>query len=115
MNKSQLLVAPDAIQYLSPDDQKYAQIYLKKEYPGIIYHSEIDSYEYRGIMFDYFKSGTRFDLNGSLNGNGSYLLIDKDDPKLWLFTYGNQEERWNDYIKTKNKWTIQNKPKSLWT
>ena len=78
MNKSQLLVAPDAIQYLSPDDQKYAQIYLKKEYPGIIYHSEIDSYEYRGIMFDYFKSGTRFDLNGSLNGNGSYLLIDKE-------------------------------------
>ena len=79
------------------NDKIEAQFILKEMYPEIIYDSITDSYEYRGYKFDYFKSGIGFP-SGSPNG---YLLVDKENSQLWLFSYGEKEDRWQDYLKNK--------------
>ena len=97
MNKSLSLVAPDAVKFLRADDKIVAQSYFQKEYPGIIYHADTDSYEYRGIMFDYFNAG----INMYGKAGNTFLLVDKDDPRLWLFNYGEKEEMLRDYLRRK--------------
>ncbi len=95
MNKTNQLAS---CVFEQPNDNIEAQQVLKKMYPEIIYDSTNDSYNYRGYKFNYFKSGIGF--GGSPNG---YLLIDPEDPKLWLFTYGEKEDRWNDYLEHKKQ------------
>ena len=86
------------------NESKEAQEYLSKMYPDIEYIESSDSFRYRGIEFDYFRSGVGFDFdNFERNGKNSYLLVDKENSKLWLFTYGDLEERWRDYLKRKNE------------
>lgn len=94
-NKTQELTIPGSS---LPSDKQEAQIVLCKMYPEIKYIESIDSYEYRGYQFDYFKAGRS--TNG---GENAYLLVDKEDERLWLFTYGDLEDRWQKYIKTKMK------------
>ncbi len=79
----------------APNDKLEAQDYFKKKYPEIVYDSTSDSYNYRGYKFDYFKSGHGFTFN-------IYLLVDKENPEIWLYSYGNLEHRWNDYLELKN-------------
>ena len=82
-----------------PEDKIHARRFLEKEYPGIVYDSSTDSYEYRGFKFDYFKSGV-----GLKNtSQDTYLLVDKEDVRLWLSSYGNKEDRWKDYLKHKER------------
>lgn len=76
--------------------------FLKELYPNIEYVKETDSFIYRGIIFDYFKAGINIFWPQKGKFSGSYLLIDPNNPmNNWLFTYGNLEERWNDFIKRK--------------
>ena len=82
----------------SSDDKIKAQKFFNKKYIGIIYDFTTDSYEYRGYKFDYFKCGLGVNpVNLSFNNQDSYMLVDKNNAQLWLFTYGDSEERWNDY------------------
>lgn len=82
-------------------DRVEAQEYFKKQYPEIKYVPDTDSFSYRGYKFDYFKSGI-----GVTGCGNSYILIDKNDSQLWLYTYGNLEDRWNDFISSKNRKAI---------
>jgi hypothetical protein len=81
--------------------------FFQKIYPGIVYHSETDSFRYRKYDFDYFKSGINIEGKGN-----SYILVSKNDGnrystsdsepfffRNWLFQHGNPEERWWDFIK----------------
>lgn len=80
-----------------PSDRSEAQIYLKNKYSSIIYDSITDSYELKGEKFDYFKSGLMFTVPSS----HSYMLISKEYNDLWLFTYGTDDEMWEQYLKNK--------------
>ena len=81
------------------DRKNQAYEYFKRLYPDIEYNSILDCFEYKGILFNYFQSGV------SLDGNDyNYMLVDKDDDRLWLFTYGDSEERWAGYLSMKNDW-----------
>jgi len=76
-------------------DKKEAFNYFSNLYPGIEYQSSTDTYRYRDLMFDYFKSGI------GINGPNTYLLVSKGYPNIWLFTYGNKENRWDEFIRRK--------------
>ena len=92
----------------------YAKMYFMNLYgeDNIIYHKEEDYYTYRGCEFTYFKSG--FSIDGD-KSKDSYLLKSRNMPYTWLFTYGNLEDRWNDYIKKYNeeKSWYESNPKDL--
>lgn len=82
-------------------NKESAKKYLTAEYPGIIYHEASDEFEYRGFRFDYFLAGISHDPLKP----GSYLLIEKGSSQ-WLFSYGDKEERWKDFldtVQTKNR------------
>lgn len=111
MNKTYALTIP-TISLLCEQlsNKNDAKEFLLTKYINAIYHEEDDFYEYRGYKFDYFMSGISF--NGSKN---SYLLVDREFNQLWLFDYGNIEDRWSDFIemrryylpKPKNKTVLQ--------
>ena len=87
---------------ISEDEESLeAREYFKDQYPGIKYIQETDSFLYRGVLFDYFKSGYKlFWKKGDEGFSGSYLLVDpRNYINHWLFCYGNSEERWSDYIR----------------
>ena len=94
MNKTNVLAISA---FEEKNDYIEAQQVLKELYPDIEYVQSTDSFKYRGYEFDYFKSG--ISLNG---GKNSYMLVDKANVKLWLFTYGDLEKRWKDFVKNKN-------------
>lgn len=90
-----------------------SQKYFASLYPGVKYIKESDSFEYRGLILDYFKSGIRIPyLSKEENGfTGSYLLVDPENYRNnWLFTYGPPEEMWNNFYK---KYQDYRKPKEI--
>ncbi len=98
----------------SPEQKNEAQEVLAKEYPGIIYNHEDDTYTYRGYKFDYFLSGISFDRTIP---NG-YLLVDPEDSQNWLFSFGDREERWKQHIEKRahsNKKVENKEKKSFWS
>ena len=81
---------------------------IQETYPGSKYLSDIDSFEYRGVLFDYFRAGR------CPAGDG-YMLVDKEFPsRCWVFTYGEPDIMWKNYLDSKalNK-RIANPPKGL--
>lgn len=81
-----------------PEDKILAQKYFKDLYgDDIDYLEESDSYLYRGIEFDYFKSGIPI----CASVGPTFLLVDKEYYYLWVFTYGDKEEMWEDYCRIK--------------
>jgi hypothetical protein len=93
MNKTNQLAA---FVFEAPSDSTEAQENIPQTYPGAFYRKETDSFGYRGIMFDYFKSGIH-----PTNGN-SYTLVDKKFDRCWVFTYGNPDEMFEKYIESVN-------------
>lgn len=103
MNKTNQIAA---LSFEEKEDRLLAQKYFKNLYgDDIDYLAESDSYFYRGIEFDYFKSGIPLDKDGE----PSFLLVDKERSWLWVYTYGDQEERWEDYCSVKY-WTLEERP-----
>ena len=96
MNKTSDIVAPSIFLQTKGDKQEVID-YLSEEYPGIRYILETDSFEYRGIEFDYFCSGIGMKEDKIYH---TYLLIDKKQYyNNWLFAYGDKEERWKEFLK----------------
>lgn len=94
--------------------------YLTHEYQGIIYNETTDVFEYRGFSFNYFLAGISLQIGERSSDKeltGSYLLIEKDTGQ-WLFSYGDKEERWRDFLESiKSKSEIQTyykRSKTLW-
>lgn len=103
--------------YCPETESAEAQIYFANLYPGIQYIKESDSFLYRGILFDYFKSGIIFPI-GTKNEQGltgSYLLVDPENyHRNWLFTYGDKEIMWREFIERKNRQRV-NTPTTKYT
>ena len=78
--------------------------YFKSIYPEIE-KTDRDTFIYRGIEFNYFQSGYSPLMNPETNKPypGTYTLVDKDDCRIWLCSYGDKKECWNDYIKQKTQ------------
>jgi hypothetical protein len=104
MNRSLQLCNPIAIAAgVIKNNTEEAIEYIKKEYPNSTY-TEDDAFIYRNQKFDYFQSGI------DAQGKGQYFLVDPEHSRdHWLFSYGNKEDRWNDYIKFGKYY--ENKPK----
>lgn len=73
-------------------DPNEAWTVLSRQHPGLKCCDD-GTFEYRGYRFNHFLAGL-----GAPNG---YLLVDLDDHRLWLFTYGDPEERWSDFLAAK--------------
>lgn len=95
MNKTNIL----GINPIQDGDTLKAVEYFKKKYPTIQYITEEDRYLYRGYKFDYFKASTTFDTGEA----HSFMLVDIVDDNLWLFTYGEDEQRWQNFLTEKAK------------
>ncbi len=85
-----------------------AKEFLLSRYSDAVYFEEYDYYEYRGYKFDYFMSGIA--ISGNRN---SYLLVDREYSQLWLFDYGNIEDRWNDFLKMRNYYIPKHEKKTI--
>lgn len=79
----------------NPLDKFEAQSFFELKYPEIVYDEITDSYKYRDFEFDYFKA--------AIGTPNQYLLVDKIDSRLWLCTYGEKEEMWENFVKEKQK------------
>jgi hypothetical protein len=89
----------------TPELSLLAYLQFIGDYPDIEYIPETDSYLYRGRYFDYFVSGTSID-----NNSYSFMLRDSEDGQ-WLFTYGDKEDRWSDFLDFKRRHLIKPTPK----
>lgn len=83
------------------EESQEAAKYFKTKYNNIEFLAESDSFRYRGMTFDYFKSGTKMGWNkGSEGFSGNYLLVDPQNYRNnWLFDYGEPEQMWQDFLK----------------
>lgn len=90
------------------EDKLEAFDYFKNLYPGIKYIEQTDSYQYRGFEFDYFKAG--ISMLGLKNGS-SYMLVWKPNSRIWLFTYGDLEDRWTRFMTERDEYFAQPKLK----
>lgn len=88
-----------------PEDRTDAWEHLNKKYPGIIYDQVSDTYTYRGITFDYFKSAVPL----VPNQEKTFTLVDQVDPHLWLYESIPVEERWKAFLEAKAKQTAPKK------
>ena len=98
MNVSNINCAPNAIPLLPPPEKQKqeAQEYFKELYgEEIKYDIKDDVFIYRSLRFNYFCSGV------SHGHKCSYILIDNEDSTRWLFTYGDLEVRWSEYVRDK--------------
>lgn len=75
---------------LAEDAMRYFQ--QEGAYPGVKYLEETDTFLYRGVEFNYFQSGITFD------GPNCYILTHKGNFGIWLYNYGDQDERWKEYL-----------------
>jgi hypothetical protein len=71
---------------------------LSRQHPGLRQDPD-GTFVYGGYRFNHFLSGVPMDPSQPC----SYMLVDADDRSLWLFTYGNPEERWADYVELKRR------------
>lgn len=95
MNKTNILSSSE----YKETDKIEAQEYFKEIYPDIAYIEESDSFLYRDYEFNYFKSGKQNKF--VFPEKGSYTLVDKDFDYVWLFKFGDQEVRWNEYLRNR--------------
>lgn len=79
--------------------------YLSKIYPSIAYDQNTDSFLYRGEKFDYFAAGISIET-----GLYSYLLVCPEDTRIWLGDYGDKNDRWNEYIRSKLQLLVNKTP-----
>ncbi len=88
---------------------KSPEQYLQEIYPDITYIAETDTYIYRDFSFRSRMSGINFNT-----GECSYILVDKCYPYQWLFTYGNKEEMWNNFLEQKRLYIKADKKSRTW-
>lgn len=75
----------------------------------VSYNESDDTYTLRGNKFYYRTTGTRM-WTGKIC---DYILVDYDMPYIWLFTYGNREDRWIDYLEQKRLYSKKNTKRSF--
>ena len=85
--------------YPFPADKNEAIEYIEETYSGASYNKNTDTFSYRGMEFDYFVSGRFVSMDGSpTKYKCGYLLVDREFRQNWVFTYGDPEEMWINFI-----------------
>jgi len=82
-----------------PKDSRIAQKYFANNFKNVTYDEGSDSFIYRGVPFDYFRSGLSFLKGAREPENDSFTLVDKEFPQIWV--YSPSDSAWEQYLATK--------------
>lgn len=81
------------------EDKNLAIEYFANKYKNIKYNEINDQFLYKGYTFDYFVSGLVVNSTEKM-----FMLVDCLDSNNWLFTFGSEKDRWNEFLeKTQQK------------